>query len=75
MIYHDPKTHDYVTLNPGDQMFTFVSGMVVVPRASIVVDKSCPEHYNDILVQAIQRGWIKPVAHVQGKEATWERLK
>lgn len=69
------QTTDYESLQPGDPMFTFQSGMTVVPRASIVVDKDCPERYTDILVQAIQRGWVKPVAHIQGKDATWARLK
>jgi hypothetical protein len=66
---------DYVSLQPGDVMFMFQSGMTLVPRASLQVDTSCPPQYHDILVQAIQRGWITPVAHIQGKEATWARLK
>lgn len=74
MTYNTTES-DYISVESGDELFTFVSGMVLVPRASIVVDSSCPPSYNDILVQAIQRGWIKPVAHIQGKEATWQRLK
>ena len=75
MTYITDNNDNYVTLLPGDELFTFQSGIMLVPRASIMVDSSCPSRYNDMLVQAIQRGWIKPVAHVQGKEATWQRLK
>jgi len=67
---------DYLTVKPGDDLFTFCpDGFTLVPRASIIVDPSCPEAYADIIVQAYNRGWLKAVAHIQGKEATWARIK
>jgi hypothetical protein len=67
---------DYITVKEGDALFTFSpDGFTIVPRASIVVDPSCPSAQADIIVQAYNRGWIKAVAHIQGKEATWARLK
>ena len=70
------KTSDYLTVKEGDDLFTFCpDGLTLVPRASIIVDPSCPAVHADMLVQAYNRGWIKAVAHIQGKEATWARLK
>jgi hypothetical protein len=67
---------EYLTVKPGDDLFTFCpDGFTLVPRASIIVDPSCPEAYADIIVQAYNRGWLKAVAHIQGKEATWARIK
>jgi len=71
-----PVPTDYVTVKEGDALFTFCpDGFTVVPRASIMVDPSCPAVHADMIVQAYNRGWIKAVAHIQGKEATWARLK
>ena len=71
-----PVATDYVTVKEGDALFTFCpDGFTVVPRASIMVDPSCPAVHADMIVQAYNRGWIKAVAHIQGKEATWARLK
>jgi hypothetical protein len=66
---------DYVTVSPGDDLYTFTSGLTQVPRASIVIDMACPEVTADLITQAYNRGWLKAVAHIPGKEATWEKLK
>ena len=67
---------DYLTVKEGDALFTFCpDGFTIVPRASIIVDPSCPAVHADMIVQAYNRGWLKAVAHIQGKEATWARLK
>lgn len=67
---------EYLTVSEGDDLFTFCpDGFTIVPRASIIVDPSCPSTHADLIVQAYNRGWIKAVAHIQGKEATWARLK
>jgi hypothetical protein len=51
-----------------DQHFTIVSGMVIARRASIEVDAKCPREYLMILAHCLDRGWIKPVAHVTEDE-------
>lgn len=69
------EKHDYVTVTPGDELYTFTSGLTQVPRASIVIDMTCPAVTADLITQAYNRGWLKAVAHIPGKEATWEKLK
>jgi hypothetical protein len=66
---------DYLTVMPGDELYNFTDGITLVPRASIQVDPACPAVTADMIVQAYNRGWIKAVAHIPGKEATWAKLK
>jgi len=63
------------TLRPSDPGFMLNDGIVVCPRAGFEISRSCPEEYASILKQAIQAGWIKPVAHLYGKEYTMDLLR
>lgn len=56
------------TIRPGDTHFTITNGLVVTSRASWDISNSCPSEYRSILLQAINAGWIKPVAHVTEEE-------
>jgi len=51
-----------------DPRFTIYDDIVAVPRAGFEISKSCPSEYRSILMQAVQAGWIKPVAHVHERE-------
>lgn len=68
------KHKDIKTLRQGDVGFTLTDGMVVAPRAGFEISRSCPAEYKSIFITAINAGWIKPVAHVYGKELTWQAL-
>lgn len=48
--------------------FTIVSGMVTAGRASIEISKNCPDKYQRIFFEAVNAGWIKPIAHVTEEE-------
>jgi hypothetical protein len=63
------------TLKPGDPAFMLNDGIVVCPRAGFEISHSCPQEYVSILKQAMQAGWIKPVAHLYGKELTMDLLR
>ena len=56
------------TIRPGDPEFLIVDGLVLSPRASFEVSKSCPSEYRSILITAINANWIKPVANVSERE-------
>jgi hypothetical protein len=56
------------TIRPGDPHFTITNGLVVTSRASWDISNNCPAEYRSILLQAINAGWIKPVAHVTEEE-------
>jgi hypothetical protein len=55
-------------INKDDPRFTIYDDFVAVPRAGFEISKSCPGEYRSILMQAVQAGWIKPIAHVHERE-------
>ena len=63
------------TIRQGDPKFTLTDGFVTCPRAGFEISQSCPAEYKSIFVTAINAGWIKPVAHVYGKELTIDALR
>jgi hypothetical protein len=66
--------HQIKTIRQGDPNFHLTDGVVLYPRAMLHVLPECPRAYRDALQMAFDGGYIKLVAHVQGKELTWETL-
>ena len=66
----------YRQILSSDADFTFSpDGIAVIPRASLHISQRCPENYKLLLIECIQQGWIKPVAHMRHSEYTWEKLQ
>ena len=63
------------TIKQDDPKFMLRDGMIVCPRAGFEISKSCPDEYKSIFITAINAGWIKPIAHVYGKELTMDALR
>jgi len=63
------------TIRQGDPKFTLTDGLVTCPRAGFEISQSCPAEYKSIFITAINAGWLKPVAHVYGKELTMDELR
>jgi hypothetical protein len=62
------------SIRPGDEHFTMIDGVNVVPRATIEIGKGCPEYFKTIIAKAYTQGWLIPVAYVKTKELFWEVL-
>ena len=62
------------TIRQGDSGFMINDGMISYPRAMIHVLPECPSKVREYLQWAMENGYIKTVAHVYGKELTWEKL-
>ena len=62
------------TLRSGDSDFHIVDGVVTCPRAGFEINEKCPTEYKQMLMTALDLGWIKPVAHVRDHELMWEIL-
>ena len=62
------------TIKQGEDNFLITDGLVCAPRAGFEVDINCPREYKLIIADCIDRGWIKPVAHVRDHEMFWEAL-
>jgi hypothetical protein len=69
------KTTNITTIRPGDDKFMLTDGLVTCPRAGFEISQSCPAEYKSIFITAINAGWLKPVAHVYGKELTMDALR
>ena len=66
----------FKTLKPGDPDWHFSPNrFTIVPRAGFEIDAKCPQEYQMIITECIDRGWIKPVAHMRDTEYTMELLK
>ena len=66
--------HEIRTIRQGDPNFHLTDGMVLYPRAMIHILPDCPLRVRETINWAIEQGYLKTVAHVQGKELTWETL-
>ena len=69
------KTTNIRTIRQGDAKFMLKDGLVVCPRAGFEISNNCPAEYKSIFITAINAGWLKPVAHVYGKELTMDALR
>lgn len=63
------------TIRQGDAKFMLKDGIVICPRAGFEINEKCPREYKQMLMTALDLGWIKPVAHVYGKELTMDALR
>jgi hypothetical protein len=63
------------TIRSDDPNFMLVDGASVWPRAGFEIVDGCPDGYKCVIVKCIESGWLKPVAHVYGKEITMDSLR
>jgi len=56
------------SLKPGEPGYQIVDGITIANRASIEIDGECPNSYAIIIAQALERGWIRPIAHITERE-------
>ena len=69
------KNKDVKSIRQGDPSFMIDDGMVSYPRAMLHVLPNCPREIRETVNWALAQGYIKPVAHVYGKELTMDALR
>ena len=69
------RTTNIRTIRQGDAKFMLQDGLMICPRAGFEINESCPREYQQIIAACIDQGWIRPVAHVYGKELTMDALR
>ena len=74
MTYNIHK-NDVRAIRPGDKLWHINSGLVLTPRAGFQISDQCPREYKAILTTCMLNGWLKPVAYLNGPDATMEYLK
>ena len=55
-------------IDRNDRRFWIQDEIVVVARAGFEISQNCPAEYKNILITAVNAGWVKPVAHVHERE-------
>jgi hypothetical protein len=65
---------DIKEIRQGDPNFTLNDGMVTYPRAMLHITPECPQVLRSEIMWAVNNGYLKCVAYVQGKELTWQNL-
>ena len=68
------KKREIKEVRQGDENFMLYDGIVAYPRAMLHVLPECPSDVKAKIMWAVNNGYLKCVAHVQGKELTWESL-
>jgi hypothetical protein len=63
------------TVRQEDPKFVIYDGLMQAPRAGFEISQGCPKEYTMIIDECIRKGWLKPVAHVYGKELTMDALR
>lgn len=74
MFNQSTKQRDIKTVRQGETNFILTDGFVTYPRATIHILPQCPWQIRDQINFAMAKGYIQMVAHVQGKELTWQEL-
>lgn len=75
ITFNTTKKRDVRTVRQGDPNFMINDGMVSYPRAILHILPNCPREVRETVNWALAQGYIKPVAHVYGKEITMDSLR
>lgn len=62
------------TIRQEDPNFTIRDGLTITPRAGFEISQKCPEKYKDLILECINHGWLKSVAHVPERELIFSGL-
>jgi hypothetical protein len=67
----------WVSLRKGDAGFMLHNDITLCSRAGLEITKTCPQGIAVIIADAMERGWIEPVAMVPRTDPTlmWDYLK
>ena len=61
-------------IQQSDPDFIMTDGIKLVPRAAFNIAKECPREYLMILYTCMEKGWLKPVAHIKESDYVWGKL-
>jgi hypothetical protein len=62
------------TIRQSDPNFIIDNGIIISPRAGFEISNKCPSTYKLMIVEAINNGWLNPIAYMKESEYTWEKL-
>lgn len=62
------------TIRKGDTDFHIDNGITMAPRAGFEISNKCPSTYKFMIIEAINNGWLNPIAYIKESEYVWEKL-
>lgn len=68
------ENNDIKTLRKGDKYFIIRSGKYMSPRAGFEIAMDTPEQWRKMIIEAMEYGYIKPVAYIKNSELMMEIL-
>jgi len=57
-----------------DPDFHIDNGITMAPRAGFEISNKCPSSYKFMIIEAINNGWLNPIAYIKESEYMWEKL-
>ena len=62
------------TIRDNDPDFKIQDGFALVPRAGFHILPECPPSYKQVIMECVNAGWLKPVAHIKDYELMLDKL-
>ena len=62
------------TIRQDDPDFKIVDGFALVPREGFHILPECPQSYKQVIMECVNAGWLKPVAHIKDYELMLDKL-
>lgn len=75
MIEYTSNINNIIRIAESEPGFQITNGWAVYPRAMMHISPDCPQEYRTIITKAVDKGWIKTVAHIKDTEYTWGKLQ
>lgn len=73
-MFNTSTKRDIKEIRQGEPGFMLTDGFIGYPRAMLHITPDCPPEIRTTIMWAVNNGYLKCVAHVQGKELTWQSL-
>ena len=68
MINMHPLADNFVCLDNTNSEFVIKNGIAVTHRATILITPECPLRTRSMLIEALNEGWLKPIAYMKESE-------
>ena len=75
MIEYASHKNNIIRIVESEPGFQITDGWAVYPRAMMYISPDCPQVYRTMIKTAVDKGWIKSVAHIKDTEYTWGKLQ
>jgi hypothetical protein len=65
----------YLKITPNEPGFRMTDGPLLMSRAAIDIADDCPSDVANLVLKALNKGWIQPVAYVHKNDYLADQLR